>query len=175
MKLYRRYPIGSLVIRNETPFFEWGIGLLRSYAHVVLYVHQSTYIGIITRKSYVDGSDKGRDKYGNYDCYIIRQSVREHDYIIRVRRNTTCQMFLSSEVVGYCWTASRSYLHLSDIRASSYLHLNKILSGRIRHVYPGLHDNNHDGNDFIGGFVSNTLIENPNVVNNLHDLTAEIK
>lgn len=87
LKFYRRYPIGSFITRNETPFLEWDIVLLRAYVHGVLHVQQSTYICIITRKNYVEVPYTGRDIYVNYESYIIRQVVPENDDIRRVRRN----------------------------------------------------------------------------------------
>lgn len=83
-------------------------------------------------------------------------------------------MFLSSEVIGYCGTTEWTYLHLSDIAVSSYLHLNELLLRSIRQVYPALHENIHVGKYFISGFVNNTMVENPNVVPNAHDLNSDM-
>lgn len=80
---------------------------------------------------------------------------------------------MCGEVLGYCGTSSRNFVHPADIEHSSYVHLNELLSGKIVDVCDGLHQDNN-GNNFVGGFVTNEMLFYPNIIPHVDVLHAYI-
>lgn len=81
-------------------------------------------------------------------------------YVVEVEiRNA----FLSDEVIVICGATARSYICTTS-KISRYGHLNELLKDRTGYVYPRVHEDNNYCNAFVGLFINNALMEDPNII-----------
>lgn len=147
--------------------------MFQFYNPVALNVQQSTYIWVVTGKTFRDRSDIDDDTYVVYEGVVLRDGHPDNTYVLRERRNLKFNIYMHVDAPGYWGTTVRSYIHLPGIEQSQYVQLNELFTGCIADEYPGVHHGN-DGNSVVGGYVNVELFENPNMVPHVDILNANI-
>lgn len=143
------------------------------YNSDVLHIQQCTYIWIVTDKIDEECLKRGKDTAGYYNGVIVGVGVPDNGAVRRGRLHNNSNINISGQVLSYCGTVTRNFMHLADIEPSRYVYLNELLSGRIWYAFEGLHQGN-DGNNFAGGFLSRELFIETNCVPHVDVLNANI-
>lgn len=66
-------------------------------------------------QKYNDGSERGEYTTVSYHGVVAEVGAPEDDAVRRCRRNKKSNNYLSGQVVSYCGTTIRSFMHLADI------------------------------------------------------------